>query len=207
MSVFDTENFGNPVAVLEDVRVRNHEDAGYTAGLSRIYSRKAPWWFDNLFALANFVEPVDRQLGVDQERPLAAAFLIGELIGLRVLKECTPAEVQAKAAKLRIPIPELADEKDTYKVQHQRSQAVLSYGEQGLAENEGLASFMEELEMELLPADVNHQRYIRVGFGLIMRMIGEANRILSESRNQNDIDAIVAAETGAEGFDWNDLLI
>lgn len=154
-----------------------------------------------LRGLASIVEPVDRALGIDKAQPVAKAFHIGSLIGLRVAAACVDDVDAAFSGIAFTPSLEGEDSEDL-NMRHAFAKEILSIGDEAYA---GVAEMFEPLfnewEQQLVP-DVRHQRFLRPGFGIPMAYLS-ARRSLNHAADLEVIATQVAKVEMDGDIDWD----
>lgn len=194
MNIFTHNGYSDPVALLTAGREKYPDMDKYLMRLRRLYHLTP--WFNTLFGLAVMIEPTDRSIGDTDRGPSANAFFSGALLGLHVLQECVPDRVKDSIPKVKIamPLSERADD-DQLHADHERAESVIAHGEQGAAAVPELTELVESWAEDVTP-DITRQPYVRRGFGFVMYIAVEANRI-------TDLAAMEAEVYSAPDWNWD----
>lgn len=191
MSMFQGEGAKDPLDLLQSERPRHRNVEAYIGSLFRYY-RSSPW-MRYIMQATDIIEPIDRTLGQDDEKPSARAFFRGSLLGLHVTQQCASPEVRAKMLEIEIGKTN-DDEGDELHMFHGVAESIIGKGEQGcdLAPDE-LVDLVESWEDEITPY-VRYQPYVRYGFGVMVYLMHEATE-------QVEIDKLWQADR--DGVDWD----
>jgi hypothetical protein len=146
---------------------------------------------DDLKEMALFVEPEDRQLGIDENLPAANMFFMGTMLGIRIASHFLPPGIQERMKDVEIYTPQ-APSDDPYQNKHDIAVGIIDTGTFGFNCAEAYHPFFEEWEDRLCP-DIKLQPYLRAGFGVIMHMIKEADKADMAGALESDWESELAS--------------
>jgi hypothetical protein len=185
--------FRDPLAFAEEMRKRvatRHTDTSY------MFSR-----------LGLVVEPEDRALGIDKERPAAKAFHVGACLGFGVVEYCfgrrTDETLNLALERLSITV----DHEDQQHENHLLAAEVMDVGVRGFAHSGPYRAVIEEWEDIICPV-VDRQLYLKAGFGFVVRMAelaiaaAEEEKAYKQTLEQMALDA----ERGFTDADFDNFL-
>lgn len=173
MELFKEPGFKDPLTFLQTERSRQPNISSLMNSLEKRYRGSS--LYDFAESIATVVEPIDRSMGVDQTYPYGLAFLSGALLGVHVVKHCTPKKVQDTVSILRYAVT--IDETD-------KQQSIFNIASQLVDDsNEGMELVPEVGELidwwgEQITPDIRHQVFVKRGFGMMICMVNNANDIV-----------------------------
>lgn len=163
------------------LEMEKYSDVGeYCEYLVRRYSGTS--LLHSLSELAQVIEPVDRTLGYDEDLPCANAFLAGSVLGMRIVREFAPVDVQIKMESILVAND--TEDEDWFERMHQLAVSALHSAERGFQLVPDLEPLVEEWAEQAVP-EVIHQPFFRRGFGMVMYMLHEAFQVYATEQLMN----------------------
>jgi hypothetical protein len=196
MNLFEGEEFKDPLSALQSELLRYRDAGAFIQSLTVRYNTNP--WLVYINQMAQLVEPIDRDLGVDPDRSAGKAFFNGAIIGFHVISLCAPEEVRKKM--IDVSIVERSDDPDPLQRRHDVSSSLIDNGEIGNANVPELAELLESLEAEITP-DVRYQPFVRRGFGVMMSILGRASAEIAKEEERQNFETIEQAHR--DGVDWD----
>jgi hypothetical protein len=148
-----------------------------------------------LTAIAQAIEPADRVLGIDEDRPFGMAFYMGGLLGLRAVDEGAGRKILSRMPGTDVGMADVKNIKDGGERSHKIAAGLIENSEIGYANAAPYHELLEDWE-DALVADVGQQRFVKRGFGYI---IFAATRTIAAV----EADEMSAWVKSTEGNDWD----
>lgn len=173
MELFKEPGFKDPLTFLQSERGRQPNISSLMNGLEKRYRGSS--LYDFAQSMATVVEPIDRSIGVDQEYPYGLAFLAGALLGVHVVKNCTPRKVQDTMSILRygVTIDDTDEQQSIFNIASQ----LVDDSDEGMELVPNVADLIDQLGEQITP-DIRHQVFVKRGFGMMICMASKANDLV-----------------------------
>lgn len=194
-------------------RITSHGVAGYLERLRS--SQKDTQSFVAIHELANFIIPIDPDLGPDLSHPGHMQFIIGGLIGIDIarkqlgidsapkqLGKYTDQELARKVIKLFQQLSNETDGRDELDRYHAITEALLSAGQQQWLDSGAYYELTEKIEAEACP-EIAYQSYLEAGMGMMLLAGATIKREREAERHKKDLQQFADSLQGIHDFDWD----
>jgi hypothetical protein len=165
----------------------------YVTGLAQRYEQ------DNIYKkvllrMGRAIEPEDLVLGIDTDMPKGVAFILGSVLGLRIM-ESLRNDILGRCSNYLGLAMSGSDSDDPQAARHLFATSIVVEGQTGYDASITYHDLIEDWCDSIVP-DVTSQPFFKEGFGLVMNL---ARRTISAI----DQERLGAMADAAESYDWD----